>query len=119
MRPRHQRVTEPDDQGATAVLRRVAPGWGWLRDNFKLPALLTIAGLVAAGVVGYLQVINRPDLAPRITALEASIASIQQSQAAAKQEAEDFNRRVAAQEDEWKIVHQAAAQRVPRGRPAR
>lgn len=38
--------TSDADQGATAIMRRVAPVWWWLRENFKWPAVVTIAGML-------------------------------------------------------------------------
>jgi hypothetical protein len=91
------------------VLRRVAPGWAWVRENFKLPALITIGGLVGAGVVGYLQVINRPDLTPRLEKIEAALQAIKESQAAEQQQLADVAGEVASQRGDWKHAADVAA----------
>lgn len=39
-------MTSELDPAASAVFRRVAPAWWWLRENFKWPALVTIAGML-------------------------------------------------------------------------
>jgi hypothetical protein len=114
-----------DELGATGILKRRAPVWWWLRKNFTLPVVLTIAGVVLAAGKGYLdgradlRDLKRRDPGPQLERIAHQVDQVLQSQAAMKQQLVDFNRRVAAQEDEWKIVHQAAAQRVPRGRPVR
>jgi hypothetical protein len=110
-------VAESDDQGATAVLRRVAPGWAWVRENFKLPALITIGGLVGAGVVGYLQVINRPDLTPRLEKIEAALQAIKESQAAEQQQLADVAGEVASQRGDWKHAADVAAKPLESIRP--
>jgi hypothetical protein len=124
-------MTDEADLGSvTSLLKRADPAWWWIRENFKLPSVLTIAGmLVSGGAWLWTQHSNVRDLEKRVVAikdptprfdrLEARTQALELDAAAAKQRAEDFSRRVADQEDEWKIVHQAAAQLVPRGRPAR
>jgi hypothetical protein len=119
MRPRPPRVTQSEDPGATAVLRRIAPGWAWLRDNFKLPALVTIAGLVAAGVVGYLQVINRPDLTPRLEKIEAALADIREAQASERQQLADVAGEVASQRGDWKHAAEVAGKPLEAIKPTR
>lgn len=40
---------ELEPETATNVLRRLSPFWAWMRENFKLPAVLTILTLFVAG----------------------------------------------------------------------
>lgn len=44
----------PDPSGETTIglraLQKTRPGWHWLQQNFSLPAVLTIGGIVVAGI---------------------------------------------------------------------
>jgi len=40
-----------EELGATAVLKKWAPVWWWLRENFKLPSVGAIAGILASATV--------------------------------------------------------------------
>jgi hypothetical protein len=41
----------PEDLGTTAILKGRAPLWWWLRENFKLPSLGAIAGILVSATV--------------------------------------------------------------------
>lgn len=56
-----------DPESTTSILRRRAPVWAWLRENFKLPAVLTISSLVIAGG-GYIV-----SLKTRVVVLETKV----------------------------------------------
>jgi len=106
-------------ESATVVLKRLSPGWAWVRENFKLPALLTILGCAgAAGIWIWsqhtdLQDLKKHDPAPALEKIDAKLSEVLETQAAMKQQLSDFGGRIAAQEAEWRSVHQAAAIRVP------
>lgn len=113
-------MTKSEDPSATAVLRRVAPGWAWLRENFKLPALLTIGGLlVGAGSFLLSEHLAIRELDHKLAglrvphALEQRVNTLELQQAALPERLNEFDRRIAAQEHEWQVVHDAAALRVP------
>jgi len=109
-----------DELGATAVLKRRAPVWWWLRKNFTLPAVLAIAGL-AAGAGSFLwaqhtairdlkrQVAEIPDPGPQLDKLETRLNTLELSQAALPPRLNSFDARIAAQEHEWQVVHDAAS----------
>lgn len=123
MRWMSSRRVEDPELGATAILKRQAPAWWWLRKNFTLPAVLAISGLVAgAGSWLWAQhtairdlrraIADLEDPRPRFDKIEARINAIELDQAGEKRDLADFSRRVGAQEAEWDRVHDAARQRV-------
>lgn len=62
----------PFDADVTQILRRAAPGWAWARKNFSLPALLTMATMLA-GFGGYLI-----SLQTEVTALKQQVVIIRE-----------------------------------------
>lgn len=71
-----RRDTEADPGSVTSLLKRVDPAWWWLRENFKIPSVLTIVGIIGAAG-GWLlhehlvlvKLSERPDLAPAMAGL--------------------------------------------------
>lgn len=106
------------DGGATGILKRQAPLWWWLRENFKLPAIGTLAGcIVTAGVwIGSqhadLQQLKKQG--PALERIEAQLSEVLQSQSAMKQQLADFGERIDRQDQKWARVEDAAEIRVPR-----
>jgi hypothetical protein len=102
------------DPTATATFRRVAPGWAWLRDNFSLPAVLSIAGIVIAAGVGYLEqradlkAIRNADPTQRLERLEADVKTLLEQHAADRQQLQDLAVEVAAQRAQWDRVEKVA-----------
>jgi len=112
------------DASATAVLKRYAPGWAWLRENFKLPAILTLAGVfVAAGSWIWSQhaalerLEGREDPQPHLERIEAKLGTILEAQAAMHQQLADFGRRIDEQQRKWDRVEEVAESRIPRRHP--
>lgn len=118
---------ELDELQVTAVMKRSAPAWWWLRRNFTLPAVLAIGGLVA-GAGSWLwsqhtalrdlqhQVAELADPTARFEAAEKRLNKLELDRAALAPQLTDFDRRIGVQEHEWQVVHDAASQwRVPRG----
>lgn len=112
------------DENPTQNLRRLAPGWAWLRDNFSLPAVVSIAGIVLAAGVGYLEqradlkAIRRADPTKRLERLEADLKTLLQDHAADRQQLEDLASEVAAQRAQWDRVERVA-ETVPAHRRSR
>jgi hypothetical protein len=109
------------DPGATGILKRQAPLWWWLRENFKLPALGAIAGcILSAGAwlwsqhVDLEQLKNRDDPKPALARIEAQLSEVLQAQSAMKQQLADFGERIDRQDQKWARVEDAAEIRVPR-----
>ncbi len=75
-----------DPLSVTGLMKFRAPAWWWLRDNFKLPSVLTLLGLVA-GSGGFLwhqhtaivKLEERPDLGPQINGLAARLDADEKS----------------------------------------
>jgi len=68
------------DGPLTRRLRKLDPTWWWLRENFKLPSVGVIAGLLLGGG-GWLlhehlaleELARRPDLGPQLAGLAARL----------------------------------------------
>lgn len=112
----HPVSTGDDKHAITNTLRRLSPGWAWVRDNFSLPALLTIAG-VLAGAGGY--VIS---LKTRVVVLEHEVTQIVEitpsdtAVAALHQEVDDHEHRLERLEADWDDARQVAGQPPPHWR---
>lgn len=114
------------EESPTQSLRRLAPGWGWLRENFKLPAVLSIAGVVLAAAVGYLEqrsdlkAIRAADPTQKLERLEADVKTLLEEHAADRQQLEDLAAEVGAQRAQWdraERVAETAPPQHPRRRP--
>ena len=114
------------EENPTQNLRRLAPGWAWLRDNFSLPAVLSIAGIVLAAGVGYLEqradlkAIRKADPTQRLERLETDVKTLLEQHAADRQQLLDLADEVAAQRAQWDRVEKVAEAepaRRPRRRP--
>lgn len=106
--------------GATAILKRTAPAWWWLRKNFTLPAVLAIGGILASAslwlwaqhtAIRDLQrkVADIADPGLKLEGLETRVNSLELDRAALKPQLGEFDRRIGAQEHEWQVVHDEAA----------
>jgi len=114
------------EENATQTLRRLAPGWAWLRANFSLPAVLSLAGVVLAAGVGYLdqradlKAIRKADPTARLEHLEADLKTLLEDRAADRQQLQDLAAEVAAQRAQWAHVARVAGTAPaphPRRRP--
>jgi hypothetical protein len=108
-------MTAPADEfTATAVLQKLAPGWGWLRENFKLPPVLAIAGLlVSSGAWIYsqhtdIQSLKKRDPKPQLDRIESQLSQILQQQAGMRVDLANQAQRIARQEAQWDRVTQVA-----------
>lgn len=105
-----------DEHAITNTLRRLSPGWAWVRDNFSLASVLTIAGVVA-GAGGY--VIS---LKTRVVVLEHEVTQIVEvtpsdtAVAALHQEVSDHEQRLERLETDWDEARQVAGQPPPHWR---
>jgi hypothetical protein len=114
------------EETATAVLRRVAPAWAWVRHNFTLPAVLAIAALVVSSTswmwaqhVSLTRLEAREDPKRQLERIEARLGQILQTQAAMGQQLADFGRRVDEQQRKWERVEEVAEIRIPARHPRR
>lgn len=112
-------MSDPDPFSATEVLRRVSPAWYWVRQNFTLPAVLTIAGVMVSAA-GYII-----SLRTRVIVLQTEVTHIVQvapdraALAAISQRVDDHEQRIARLEGDWDHAGQVGAQPVPRPNPWR
>lgn len=113
-------MTEEADVGSvTSLLKRTDPLWWWLRENFKLPSLLTIGGLLVSGGAwlwtehAALRDLQGRVAAIKVGALDARLNTLELHQAVLAPRLNEFDRRIGAQEHEWQVVHDAALRRVP------
>lgn len=102
------------EESPTQNLRRLAPGWAWLRENFSLPAVLSLAGIVLAAGVGYLEqradlkAIRNADPTARLERLETDVKTLLEQHAADRQQLQDLAGEVAAQRAQWDRVEKVA-----------
>jgi|GEM_PF-5225685 len=110
------------DETATQVLRRISPAWGWARENFKLPALVTIGGLLVSsgGWIFWqrsdIEALKKRDPTAHLERIEAQLSEVLQTQSAMKQQLADFGQRIDRQDQKWLRVEEAAEIRIPRKR---
>lgn len=103
-----------DPSPTQTALRRLSPGWAWVRENFKLPAVLSIAGVVLAAGVGYLEqrsdikAIRAADPTKKLDRLEADVKTLLEQHAADRQQLQDLANEVAAQRAQWDRVERVA-----------
>lgn len=112
------------DPGATGILKLRAPLWWWLRENFTLPAVLAIGGILA-GSAAWLwaqhtairdlkqQVAGIANPGPKLEGLETRVNSLELDRAALKPQLGEFTRRLGEQDQKWARVEDAAEIRVP------
>lgn len=107
-------MEEPAASSVTARLKRADPAWWWLRENFKLPAVLTIAGCVlSSGAWLWTQhtdlvELKSHDPGPKLEAIAGELAELLRTQAVMQQRLEDFAQRIDAQERRWEHVEEVA-----------
>jgi hypothetical protein len=117
-----EQATDPGS--ITGVLRRVDPVWWWLRENFRLPSLVAIAGCLltsAAWIYSQhmdLEQLKKHDPGPQLAAIATQLSAVLQAQSAMQQRLEDFGERIDRQEARWDRVDQIATE-PPRPRHAR
>jgi len=108
-------VSEDDhaDTIVGRVLKLRAPAWYWARENFSLPALLTIAGVIAAAG-GYIITLRT-----RVVVLETEVVHITQivpdssMLAALKQQVAEDEARLTRLEANWDYAREHAGEHVP------
>jgi hypothetical protein len=105
------------DEGSTIQLRRLAPWAAWLKHNFSLPSVLTIAGVLGSAL---LYIVN---LRTRVVVLEHEVTHIVQvapdqvALAAAKERLADHEQRIGRLERDWDDARELAGTAPrPRGR---
>ena len=114
--PAQQPLSEAES--TTVVLRRLSPAWAWVRDNFKLPALLAIAGIVAgAGSWLWQQQLELAQLKKSMFDPRPRLETLERDQAALRQQLDDLQPRVEQQDENWARVYGIAAEPARR-RPA-
>lgn len=111
-------MSENGDTTATGVLKRTAPVWYWLREQFSLTSVLAIAGIVvtAGGII-----IN---LNTRVVVLERVIKVVPDSSQLVelRTKVEGHEERIHRLEDDWDYASHVLEQsdqlnnRPPRGR---
>ena len=114
---------EADAGSVTSLLRRVDPAWWWLRENFKLPSLAAIAGVIAtAGLWLYHQRADLRDLQAQIKTMATSdqVNGVSESLKALSVQLDDQADRLDRLERNWDDAGRVAAEiRVrPRSRSA-
>lgn len=108
------------EETATGALRRLSPGWAWVRENFRWPSLLTIATLALAGAGSILQ--QRAELLelkrnqPKLEKISEQLSQVLQEQAGMREQLRDLGGQVDEQKQKWERVEEAAAIRIPRRR---
>lgn len=109
---------ELDELGATAVLKRAAPAWWWLRKNFTLPAVLTIAGILAASATwlwhqhqAIEDLRRRPDLGPQLAGLAARLDANELERARQREQLKDLAGRTERLEENWDRAGLIASER--------
>jgi hypothetical protein len=108
------------DPTATGVLRRDARYGRWLRENFRLPALFTIAGgFVTASIWIWNQHVDLQDLKKRdpteqLNRMESQQGQILRQLATLQADMTNVAARVTRQEAQWDRVTQVAEAPLPR-----
>jgi hypothetical protein len=103
------------DGSVTSRLRAVDPVWWWVRENFKLPSLLTIAGCVLTAAAWlYMQHVDlvelkKHDPGPKLESIAAQLTAVLQAQSAMQQRLNDFADRIDEQERRWERAEQIAS----------
>ena len=104
--------------GATAVLKKVAPAWWWLRKNFTLPAVLAIAGILAASStwlwrqhMAIEDLRARPDLGPQLAGLAARMDANELERATQREQLKDLGERIGRLEENWDHAGLIASER--------
>lgn len=106
--------TEEHTHSVTATLKAADPVWWWLRENFRLPSLVAIAGcLVTSAAWIYsqhldLEQLKKHDPGPKLEAIAEQLSQVLQAQSAMQQRLEDFGQRIDRQEARWDRVDQVA-----------
>lgn len=105
-----------DDPTATALLKRTAPAWYWLRENFSLAAVLTIVGILGAAG-GYIVTLRT-----RVVVLETEVIHITKIVpdsgvlATLKTKIDDHEERLSRLEDDWDYAGRKASELGPHRR---
>lgn len=104
--------------GATAILKRTAPAWWWLRKNFTLPAVLAICGILAASSawlwrqhVAIEDLRQRPDLGPQLAGLAARMDANELERARLRERLDDYGDRIERLEQNWDHAGLVASER--------
>lgn len=115
MRPR---ASSGDELGTTAILKRTAPAWWWLRKNFTLPAVLAIGGILAAAStwlwrqhVALEELRQRPDLSAQLAGLAARMDANELERATQREQLKDYADRIGRLEENWDRAGLIASER--------
>lgn len=112
-------MSEGAETAVTSLLKRYDPLWWWLRENFKLPSIITIAGcLLTSAAWLYTQhtdltLQQKRDPEPHLQVIEAQLSEVLQAQSAMKQQLADFGQRIDRQDQKWQRAEEAAEIRIP------
>lgn len=110
------------EPSVTSRLKVADPLWWWLRENFKLPSIITIAGcLITSAAWLYTQhadlvQLKAHDPGPQLEAIAGKLSAVLQAQSAMQQRLDDFADRIDSQERRWERVESIAAAPPPRRR---
>jgi hypothetical protein len=113
--------TEEHGHSVTAILKATDPAWWWLRENFRLPSLVAIAGCMVTSAAWIysqhldLQQLKKHDPGPKLEEIAGQLSAVLQAQSAMQQRLEDFGERIDRQERRWERVDEVA-EATPRKR---
>ncbi len=106
-------------ESLTALLKATDPVWWWLRENFKLPSLVAIAGCLVSSA-GWifsqhldLRLLKEHDPGPKLEQIAGQLSQVLQAQSAMQQRLEDFGQRIDRQDQKWQRVEEAAEMPIP------
>lgn len=98
-----------DRHTVTTTLKRLSPGWAWVRENFSLASVLAIAGVVIAAGSYIIS------LKTSVVLLQHEVIHITQIVPSAgmlaglNQEVSDHEQRITRLENDWDTARQAAS----------
>lgn len=98
-----------EDHRLTQVLQQLSPAWAWVRANFSAPAVLTLAGVIAAAG-SYIV-----SLKTRVIVLETEVTHIvkvvpdETQVAILRARVDDHEQRITRLEGDWDHAQQYAA----------
>ena len=102
------------EPSVTSRLKVADPLWWWLRENFKLPSLITIALSLATSAAWLytqhadLAQFKAHDPGPQLEAIASKLSAVLQAQSAMQQRLDDFSQRIDSQERRWEHVESVA-----------
>lgn len=115
-------MSDSDVGSITSLLKRADPVWWWLRENFKLPSLAAIAGIVAtAGLWLYNQRADLHAMQSQLQTLATSdqVAALDRSLVGIRADLDDHAGRIDRIERYLDQAHAVALERPRRPRRPR